>query len=125
MPWAFHEPNRSRSISRMGSAQAISSAPRFHHISTILGCMWVGWQRRPKEVLRSPRRKEPSLMLERTIVGSSSDLMDTDTCKDLRRRPAVIPPLAQAQGSTDRDFMGVAALLLVFASFAIRGVAGS
>jgi hypothetical protein len=44
-------------------------------------------------------------MLERTIVEQSSEPMAMDTCKGLRLRAAVIPPLAKAEGSPDRDFM--------------------
>ena len=44
-------------------------------------------------------------MLERTIVEKFSEPMAMDTYKGLRLRAAVIPPLAKAEGSPDRDFM--------------------
>jgi hypothetical protein len=45
-------------------------------------------------------------MLEKTIVGKSSEPTGMDICKDLRLRAAVIPPLAKAERSPDRDCMG-------------------
>jgi hypothetical protein len=44
-------------------------------------------------------------MWEKNIVESFSEPMAMDTGKDLRLRAAVIPPLAQAEGSPDRIFM--------------------
>jgi hypothetical protein len=44
-------------------------------------------------------------MLEKTTVGKSSELMAMDISTDLRLRAAVIPPLAQTEGSPDRASM--------------------
>ena len=45
-------------------------------------------------------------MWEKTIVERFNEPMAMDTSKGLRLRAAVIPPLAKAEGSPDRDFMG-------------------
>jgi hypothetical protein len=45
-------------------------------------------------------------MWGKNIVESFSEPMAMDTGEDLRLRAAVIPPLAQAEGSPDRIFMG-------------------
>ncbi len=44
-------------------------------------------------------------MSERTIVGRFNEPMAMDISKDLHLRAAVIPPLAEAEGSPDRVFM--------------------
>jgi hypothetical protein len=42
-------------------------------------------------------------MSERSIVGKSSEPMAMDTCKHLRPRPAIIPPLTAIIWSTREE----------------------
>lgn len=44
-------------------------------------------------------------MSEKDIVGPFNEPMGMDTCKDLRLRAVVIPPLAEAEGFPDRVSM--------------------
>src|SRR4051794_26548462 len=65
--------------------------------------MWGECPRKPTARLPLLRRKDQSLMSEKTIVGSSSEPMGMG----MFPQQAVIPPLAEAEGRNDRYVMAI------------------